>query len=562
MIMKKQSLYILLATFFCVVMNSCKDDDYSETYDINFPVASLTSVSDAAPFVDDEITITGENLNTVTTVAIGAYRFPVVSVEETGVRMVVKVPRSVEPGILTLMNKYKREFKSEVNLAPQFYPVTVTDWPAAIEKGRTFTIKGENMDLIKEVKVNGTVVDPSGSPTPGQAAFTTTAAELSVGGTAIIEVTPKTGEVAVSPAINVIEASDFYMPKQTLMIADFEGKYVLENGSDAAKAEMTLVDGIFGKAFRVTSAAGNGWNGTYGKIYSDNGGNGFDLSTYNKPHITMLINTFGVSGYAQPILTDGENGEQDRHLTGAFGYGDDYKSTTDGWEWRSYDLEELGFPLVKGKLDRIGVQFRGGNIDGAPFDIAVDMVMITDGPLNPTIAWDAEKDVDSYDAGSFQIVPTGSNPAHIGYNQGGFYANYSGPSSTDWSKKVIAKTKCPALDPVVYQNGVWINFLVNSGNFGGYIQPCMGSGWMNLTKQQGYGDDYQLNPTNNEWQWRSIKVVPGEGDLSGWDATAEFDFIVQILGGNYSGDSMDFSCDYFVFTTVPLDPNLNTDELQ
>lgn len=276
----------------------------------------------------------------------------------------------------------------------------------------------------------------------------------------------------------------------------------------------------------------------------------------------MLINTNGGTGYVQPILTDAANGEQDRHLTGAFGYGDDYKCKTNGWEWRSYDLTALGFPVVLGKLDKIGIQFRGGNVNGTAFDIAVDQVMITDGPLNPTVAWDAEQDVTKYEAGAFKLVTTGSNSALTGISQGGKYANYTGPNSTDWSKKVIAVNTCKALDPTLYQNGVWINFLVNTGTKGGYIQPCMGSGWMNLMKSQGYGDDYQLNPTNGAWQWRSIKVVPGEGDLSGWNASADFDFKVQVLGGNYGGADMDISCDYFVFTTAPLDPNLNTDELK
>jgi hypothetical protein len=552
----------LTAAVTTFTFSGCSEDSFSSDYDINLPAAKVTAVSNNTPFVDDEITLTGENLNTVTSVSVGTATMKTVSIDENGTSMIVKVPRTIDAGNIVLMNKYNREFSSDLTITPQFYPAVVATWPSQIEKGKPFTLKGDNMDLLKEVKLKSTVVGLNGAASASKADYASSAVELEIGEKVTIEVTPKAGEKQTSPEIEVVKPSDTYMPKQTLMILSFDSKYSVTNGSDAATCTMKEVQGMFGKAFRVTAASGDGWNGTYCKINNDNNGAGFDLSSYHHPCITMLINTYGSTGYVQPILTDAANGEQDRHLTGAFGYGDDYKCKTSGWEWRSYDLTTLGFPLVLGKLDKIGVQFRGGNVNGTPFDIAVDQVMITDGPLNPTVAWDAETDATSYEAGQFNLVATGSNSALTGNSQGNKYANYSGASSTDWSKKVIAVTKCPALDPTVYQNGVWINFLVNTGSKGGYVQPCMGSGWMNLMKSQGYGDDYQVNPTNNAWQWRSIKVVPGEGDLSGWTSSAPFDFKVQILGGNYQGADMDISCDYFVFTTAPMDPNLNTDELK
>ena len=133
-------------------MSSCKEDDYSETYDITLPVAELLSVSNTNPYVDEEITLTGENLNTVSSVMSGVYRFTIVSMSENGTSMVVKVPRVVDAGVITLTNKYKREFISTINVVPQFYPIVVTNWPSVIEKGKPVVLKGENMDLIKEVK--------------------------------------------------------------------------------------------------------------------------------------------------------------------------------------------------------------------------------------------------------------------------------------------------------------------------------------------------------------------------------------------------------------------------
>ena len=420
------------------------------------------------------------------------------------------------------------------------------------------------MDLIQEVKVNGTAVTVAGAATEESASYSSKGLEVSIGELVTIEVTPKAGDKQEMSGIEITKATDKFVPKSTLLILDINKGYTIENGSDAGVCTMNEVKGMFGNAFRVTAPVGNGWNGIYCKIYSDNNGQGFDLSAYNNPCITMLINTYGSQGYMQPLTYDASNGEQDRHLESKHGYGDDYKSTTDGWEWRSYSLEDLGFPVTTGFIEKIGVQFRGGNIgnnNNEAFDIAVNMVLLTDGPLNPTVAWDAESDVNSYEVGKFNLAASGSNTSHTGVSQGDYYANFQGVNN-GWDKNVIGVVTCKALDPVLYSNGVWINFLVNTGAYGGYVQPCMGAGWMNLTSPQGYGDDYQVNPTNNEWQWRSVRVTPGEGDLSGWDSSVDFDFKIQIMGGNYTGSTLDISCDYFVFTTAPIDPNLNTNDFK
>ncbi|MGL4520569.1 MAG: hypothetical protein ACRCUJ_13115 [Phocaeicola sp.] len=562
--MKNRTLYGLLWVALATCVASCSEKEFSEDYDINFPVATITETSNETPFVGEEITLKGVHLNTATSIAIGAYTFPILSVNEAGDEAMVTVPRTVDAGALSVTNKYDRRYESEVVIRPQFFTATVTEWPDEIQLGRTFTLKGENMDLLKEVKVGGVAVASSGAATPEMATYSSRGANLSIGDEVMIEVIPKNGEMQASPIIRIVAPSDTYKSMSTLNIVDINEAYQVENGDAAPTCIMEVVPGLFGNAFRVSAATGNGWNGIYAKIYSDNDGKGFDLSAYTNPCITMLINTYGKRGYMQPLTYDSSNGEQDRHLDGKFGYNDDYASQTDGWEWRSYPLEQLDFPIVKGKIEKIGVQFRGGNVGNGndeAFDIAVNRVMITDGPLHVTVAWDAEQQPESYEAGSFQLLGRGSNSALTGVTQGAYYANYTGPNATDWSKKVIAVTTCKALDATKYQNGVWINFLVNTGTKGGYIQPCMGDGWMNLMQNQGYGDDYQLTPTNNEWQWRSIQVTPGEGDLSGWDAYSDFVFKIQILGGNYGGADMDISCDYFVFTTVPLDPKLKTEEL-
>jgi hypothetical protein len=449
--MNKNRFRIALFAVLSILVISCKKETpFSEGYDINLPVATVTLISDEVPFVGAQIVLHGTNLNTVSSVAIGANTFKIISQYNDSMR--VEVPRSVEAGALTIMNKYKREFVTTQILKPQFYVAKVTTWPAEIERGKPFVLKGENLDLLKEVKIAGKVVSVFGSASPDKASYSSAGVEL--GEAAVIETTPKTGEKQTSAAIPVVAPKTTYDPKQTRKIVDFDSPYTVVLGDATAAFTYNETTGFFGKGFEVQAATGNGWNGTYLKIENDNGGAGYDLSTYTHPCFTILINTNGNFGYVQPIATTGGSLE-DKHLTGAFGYSDDYKVKTNGWEWRSYDLEALGFTNAKGKIDKFGIQFRGGNVGNRNSDayyISVDQVLITDGPVNPTLGWDCE----TAKGTDWHIAATGSVPAFTGYNQGANYASLTGVS-TGWTDKLgkaewdvpsltaSNSTRCPSL---------------------------------------------------------------------------------------------------------------------
>lgn len=558
--MKNKILYSILFAA-AGLFAGCSEDEFSKDYDIDLPVAKITEVSDAEPFVDDEITLKGENLNTATSIGIGAYNFAILSTAEDGSAAVVKVPRSVDAGKLSVTNKYKRTFESGVTLKPQFYAAIVTGWPAEIQLGKPFKLEGENMDLLQEVKLAGVAVTAAGAATLESATFASKSATISVGDEVIIEVTPKTGEKQVSPAIKVIAPTNTYVPKSTLMILDTNAAYNVENGSDAA-CTMEEVTGLFGKAFRVSAPLGNGWNGTYCKIYNDNGGQGFDLSAYNNPCITILINTFGKQGYMQPVMTI-NGAEEDKHLDGKFGYNDDYKSITAGWEWRSYSLADLGFSVSKGQIDKIGVQFRGGNVGNSneeAFDIAVNRVMITDGPLTLTVAWDCETATDAM--GQFILKNNGDGGLQ-GASEGSKFVSYTAAITGGWSWLTDCTINVPGLDMSKYANGIWLNMLVNTGNNYGYCQLEYGhdSGldWFNFTQDQGYGDDYKFIPTENKWVWRSVRFNPA---AKGLDPSQPFYLKIGATTGNWETGTFELNVDYIVFTTVPMDASLDTNSFK
>ena len=561
--MNKNIIRIALFAVLAIVVSSCKKEiPFSDDYDINLPAATVVTISDEAPFVGKQIVLTGTNLNTVSTIGIGAYNFKIISQYADSIR--VEVPRLVEAGAITVVNKYKRQFITSQLLNPKFYPAIVENWPTEIQRGKAFIIKGQNIDLIKEVKLNGKVVAIVGSATPTKVSYATAGLDVGVGDFVIIEVTPKAGEKQTSAPIKVVAPVNTYIPMQTLKIVDFDSPYTVVKGDATTAFTSTEIAGFFGKGFEVKSDVGNGWNGTYCKIESDNGGKGFDLSAYTHPCFTILVNTNGNFGYVQPIITSGGSVE-DKHLTGAFGYGDDYKVKTNGWEWRSYDLEALGFSKAKGTFEKFGIQFRGGNVGNGntdAFQIAVDQVMITDGPVTPSLIWDAEAPA----GGDLPITFNGSTGLS-GYSQGTKYVTYKYTVGSDpwaWLGNIMAVGNL-TLDPIAYSNGTYINFLVNTGNTEGYagIQVEQdGNKAANQKLDPAYGDSYKFKPTNGNWEWRSMKF-----DIASWenwggspdkiDLSKPFNLSVYARGGNIAtGVNAQLNMDYFIFTTVPLDPNL------
>lgn len=559
--MNKYIIRIALFAVVPVLLSGCKKESmFSEDYDVNLPAATVTTISDEAPFVGSQIVLRGTNLNTVSSVAIGANTFKIISQYTDSIR--IEVPRQVESGPITVMNKYKRQFITSQILKPQFYPAIVQSWPAEIQRGKAFIIKGQNIDLIKEVKVNGKVTSIVGSATTTQASYATSGIEL--GDAATIEVTPKAGDKQTSAPIPVVAPVNTYVPQKTIMLWDFETPPTTADGWGGSPFTATNDAGFFGKGYKITSPAGNGWNGAYIKITNNNNGQGFDLSAYNKPYITFLVNTNSKSGYVNPAITIGGT-ESDKHFTGQGGeYSDNYKITTQGWEWRSYDLQKMGWDNIKGKIDKIDMWFRGGNVgDSEPFEIALDQVMITDGPLTPTLIWDAEAPA----GGDLPITFNGGSGL-TGYFQGSHYATYKytvGSDTWAWLGNIMAVGNL-TLDPMAYSNGIYINFLVNTGNTEGYagIQVEQnGNKAANQKLDPAYGDNYKFKPTNGNWEWRSMKF-----DIASWDnwggspdkidLSKAFNLSVYARGGNIaSGVNAELNMDYFIFTTVPLDPNLS-----
>lgn len=556
--MKRNIIKFILGCGFLplLMLVSCTEKEFSEDYDINLPVSSISDFNPKIELIGNNITVYGENLDMVKSVSIGTSSCEIVS-QEAG-KIIFKVPRTAEAGKITITNKYKRSFESAEDFTPQYPDVAVTKWPAEISRGLVFSIDGQNMDMIQSCKF-GDVVIPKVSATETKAIFATINLTLPASG--VLTLTTKTGQTLTSPAIAVVEPKETYEPQASILLWDFETAPATTDGWGGFSFTGGVVNnGFFGKAYEVKSAAGNGWNGCYIRLTNDNGGSGFDLSTFTHPCITFLVNTNGKSGYINPAITIGGK-ESDKHFTGQGGqYTDNYKITTTGWEWRSYDLESMGWADIKGKVDKIDIWFRGGNVGSSePFEIIIDQVMITDGQLNPSLIWDAEAPA----GGDLPITFNGGSNL-TGYYQGQKYATYNYNTGNDtwaWLGNIMS-VDVEGLNPEQYNNAIYLNFLVNTGDSEGYAGFQILQGTNKLANQKldaAYGDNYKFAPTNGKWEWRSMVFDITKWDVWGgsadkFDLSKPFNVSVYARGGNI-GKNVDakLNMDYFIFTSVPLD---------
>jgi hypothetical protein len=109
------------ATFlFCLAvlaLTSCRDEAWSEKYDIEWPVSTITSVQPLSAPVGSILTVTGENLDFTYIFRIGSFECEVL--EKTASQLKVRVPASVtETSTVSVYNLYRRTFEYPEKFTP------------------------------------------------------------------------------------------------------------------------------------------------------------------------------------------------------------------------------------------------------------------------------------------------------------------------------------------------------------------------------------------------------------------------------------------------------------
>jgi hypothetical protein len=107
--MIKKYISFLFISLLMTALSGCYEEkEWSEDYDIDYPISTITSVSPMEQTVGGLVTITGENLDIVLTVNIGAVICEIVS--QTSTQIVFKVPAAADKDRVSVTNKYDRQF--------------------------------------------------------------------------------------------------------------------------------------------------------------------------------------------------------------------------------------------------------------------------------------------------------------------------------------------------------------------------------------------------------------------------------------------------------------------
>ncbi len=541
----KNITWLFLAMF--VLLPACEDKKWSEDYDIEWPVSQISEMSATDAEIEDVITITGTNLDKVHEVLVGNTSCTIIEEETSATQLTFQLPRRVESGNVSVRNEYDRTFVYEDILNLSYPMTTVTQWPDAITAGESFNIQGENVDLITSVMVDGNEVIIRAGDNTESISVPTTDLGLEYDSEITISVSALGGidGDAETTGVLVEEPSDIFEPVDPIVLWDFEEVDPITEAADVAPDQAGrnlggLVAPRGDNYYSVYKDQTGGWTNF---MYIVKEGP-FDLSEFHEPHITMLVNTNGKSGYINPFMTQ-DGSRLDNHLTNGnandrMKYGDDYKVQTEGWEWRSYPISKL-FPDFdpKGTFEQVSMRFTSGNVGNgdAPedFEIHVDQIMITDGlQLPATKLFDFEDTTPAWDAGTRATggeirtdPPTGGGAAY-------YHLSFVADSDWDWTG-AIAYNNAIDLSEVLDPH---ISLLVNTNGNKGFFQF---ETYQNDVKW-GNGPPGIYEFTTDGWEVMTFRLSDflgnwgGDGDATEFDPNGVMDYFkIGFSTGNVTG---------------------------
>ncbi len=515
---------------------ACEDKEWSEDYDINWPVPEITSLSTTEAFIDEVITVSGANLEKTTAIKLAGQECEIVEGSVSASSVQFKVARRAQTGLISVKNVYRRETLTTEVLKVNYPEVTITGWPTKLVPNEAFSIEGENVDLITEVSINGQAVKISNAASTDKIAVPTAGMVLIPGETATVKV-KSLGAIEIDEVsgIPIEEPSDLFDAVEPIVLWDFEDGAPDAVDMENAPAEYGLNLGGVAKArgnnyYSVLNPGeDSGWKTYFYIRYTES----IDLSAFHKPYITFLVNTNGKRGYINPFMTqDGtakdnhlNNGNADENLK----YGDDYAVQTEGWEWRSYPIEKLfGDFDPLGVFDEVAMRFITGNVgngDGVveDFEIHVDQIMITDGPQNPIAkVFDFEDGNDPWEDNGFDANHAIKSDAPLGGGENYYSVWLTSGGTWNWTGAIgnyNAVDLSTAVDP-------HLSFIFNTNGKKGMVQVEI---YQNETKWGGSVDVSDYFIQSDGWVAHSIRLADYVGNWGGdateFDPTAPIDYV-------------------------------------
>ena len=528
----------------------CKEDE-DQIYDINWPVPEITGISPEQQMIGDNLTITGNEFTKITRIWVGGVEITeenVVSKSET--EIVVKVPRAAGLGPVELENVYEKRDVSETNFTPAYPVTTVANGPASLERGSPFRLTGENVDLITRVQVGSDVVEVDGSTgSASSVSIQTSGVDLSADMVTITVIAAKGGLEGNATFIDVpvVNPGAFFEAAEPIVLWDFEdgvnpygGEGISSiNGGDIPK-------GMGANYLHIEASNPDKWY-TYGLITATEVDPG--AAEFHDPHISFLINTGDAEGYFHMQVIQGAT-TYEAHFNNA---PDDYKFKTDGWEWRSYTLNPSSPDAGEWKPRDIEfdpmqpftmqLEVRNGNIESGDFEVNVDQIMITDGPVAPV----AVESFEDYSP-SFGSINGGAVEAyHLDK-----YFHHSFTASGSWSFQGGVRLEGPLNLGDLQQP--FLSFWINTGSGTAFFQL--------ETAQNGskFGHDpnaYELYDTGGEWELITINL--NEISWTTWEGDGTFDpgavsdyFSINFTSGNQESGLYEFNLDGLTLSEGPM----------
>jgi hypothetical protein len=338
---------------------ACEDDT---EYDIDWPVPTITGVSSYNDLLSATITLQG-NFTQVNKVYFGEVEGKNLQVADDQSSLTIEVPRTmaVDGAPIRVTNEYRQSFETAELFVP-IIPVTTVIEVSAIQTGLTFTINGENVDLLTEITVDG---EPTAVISSGINTLVVSVAGIDLKAGSLVDVAFKSlakNEIPTATKVNVIYP---FITYEEIVIWGFEDGTHIYSGEGTATVETGDVLGTTEKYFSLRGP-GYGWDKATGEMIATEIP---DLSSLVNPYLTFCIRTpEGSAGYFQ---MEDQAGNW-RH----FGYG---FNTGGEWVIISQPLEESwegGDFNIGAFMPKLG--FKAGNA-GSSQDLDIAYVKITEG---------------------------------------------------------------------------------------------------------------------------------------------------------------------------------------
>jgi len=362
--MKNNLKYITIIILAFTAFIGCTDDN--EEYDVSWPIPTITSVSTYNDYLSSTLTLTG-NFTKVKNVFFGKIPGEDINVANDGSSLTVVVPRATAvTGVpITVTNEYSQSAQTATNFVPIIQETTVTE-VSDIQVDLTFTVMGQNVDLLTQVTVNGIVV-PVVSKTINAVIFSVSGLSLNAGMLANVSFKSLAkNEIPTAGKVNVIYP---FISYDEVVIWDFEDAVNPYVGEGSSTIETADVLGTEEKYFSLR-APGYGWDKETGAITATTTP---DLSKLVNPHLTFAVRTpAGSAGYFQ-MQSPGTW----RHFGYGFDTGGEWiiisQPLDENWEGDGLDLAtfvpQLGFKAgnadVNQDLDIAYVKITEGKYDGS-----------------------------------------------------------------------------------------------------------------------------------------------------------------------------------------------------